>query len=188
MMIKPPAISGRWLLVVMLASTALWAVMVFGTLAHLRRLAGGLDPFDVRPFGYSAGEARLLLDALGAAGRDFYAHVQLRLDAFYPASYALSRGLLLWWLTAPGRLRAAPMALPIRVLLVCLPAAAAAFDYAENIQIGRMLAAGPSIDSRVIEAASRMMLFKSLASSVTETCVIALAVVAGLRWRRRRQS
>jgi hypothetical protein len=181
-------LSGRWLIAILLVSIALWAVMVFGKLAHLRRLAGGLDPFDVRPFGYSAGEARLLLDALGEAGREFYARVQLRLDAVYPASYALSRGLLLWWLTAEGRLRAAPIALPLRVLLLCLPAVAAGFDYAENIQIGRMLAAGASIETGVIETASRMTLLKSLVSSVTETCVIVLAIIAGLRWQRRRQS
>jgi hypothetical protein len=64
----------------------------------------------------------------------------------------------------------------------------AAFDYAENLQIGRMLAAGPSVDLSVVEAASRMAVFKSFASSVTETCVIPLAVITGLRWRRRRQS
>jgi hypothetical protein len=81
--------SGRWVLAIMLLSIALWAIMVFGTLAHLRRLAGGFDPFDVRPFGYSAGEARLLLDVLGDTGRDFYARVQLRLDVLYPAIYAL---------------------------------------------------------------------------------------------------
>jgi hypothetical protein len=162
--------------------------MVFGTLAHLRRLAGGLDPFDVRPFGYSAGEARLLLDALGDAGRDFYARVQLRLDALHPATYVLSRGLMLWWLSAPGRLCTAPIALPLRIILVGMPAAAAAFDYAENVQIGRMLTVGSNIDSGVIETASRMTVLKSLFSSASETCVIVLAVIAGLRWQRRRQS
>lgn len=185
-MMRPPAISGRWVLAIMLLSIALWAAMVFGTLAHLRLLAGGLDPFDVRPFGYSVGEARLLLDALGDAGREFYARVQLRLDAFYPATYALSRGLMLWWLTAPERLHAAPMALPLRILFTGMPAAAAVFDYAENIQIGRMLAAGSNVDSDVIEAASRMTVLKSLISAMTETCVIVLAVIAGLRWQRRR--
>jgi hypothetical protein len=180
--------SGRWVLAIMLVSIVLWAAMVFGTLAHLRRLAGGLDPFDVRPFGYSVGEAHLLLDALGDAGRDFYTRVQLRLDALYPAAYALSRGLMLWWLTVPGRLRAAPIALPLRIMLVGMPVAAAAFDYAENIQIGRMLAAGSNVESGAIEAASRMTVLKSLLSSASETCVIVLAVIAGLRWQRRRQS
>jgi hypothetical protein len=29
----------------------MWAVMAFGPLAHLTRLAGGLTPFDIRPKG-----------------------------------------------------------------------------------------------------------------------------------------
>ena len=178
--------SGRWVLAILLVSIVLWAAMVFGTLAHLRRLAGGLDPFDVRPFGYSTGQARLLLDALGDAGREFYARVQLRLDAVYPAIYALSRGLMLWWLTVPGRLRTAPIVLQLRIILAGMPAAAAAFDYAENIQIARMLATGSGVETAVIEAASRMTVLKSLFSSASETCVIVLAVIAGLRWRRRR--
>jgi hypothetical protein len=45
---QPRFPSGRPVVAVLLASVALWAVMVFGTLAHLRALAGGLDPFDVR--------------------------------------------------------------------------------------------------------------------------------------------
>ena len=184
---QAPVISGRLVLGILTLSIVLWAVMVFGTLAHLRQLTGGLDPFDVRPFGYGVGQARVLLDALGDAGRDFYTRVQLRLDAVYPATYALSRGLLLWWLTERGRLRAEGVVLPLRVMLLILPLAAAGFDYAENVQIGRMLAAGPTIDSAVIEAASRMTLLKSLFSSATETCVVVLAVVAGLRWRRGQQ-
>jgi len=184
---RPQLSVGGCVLAIMFASAALWAVMVFGTLAHLRTLAGGLDPFDVRAFGYGAGEARALLDALGEAGRDFYARVQLRLDAVYPATYALSRGSLVWWLTAPGRLREAPIGFFFRAMLVGLPVAAAAFDYAENVQIGRMVAAGPTIETGVTETASRMTVLKSLASFVTETGLIVLGIIAGLRWRRRRQ-
>ena len=45
-----------WLVVVLLAGNgALWAVMFFGTLAHLQALAGGAAPFDIRPLGYSYG-------------------------------------------------------------------------------------------------------------------------------------
>jgi hypothetical protein len=183
-MIRPAAISGRWVLVILTASIALWAVMIFGTLAHLRQLAGGIDPFDVRPFGYSTAQARALLDALGDAGRDFYANVQLRIDMIYPATYALSRALVLWWVTAPGRLRAAPIPMILRVLLLCPALAAAGFGYAENVLIGRMLAVGPTIDSAVIESASQMTLAKSLLSSLNETLVIVLAVLAAVRWRR----
>lgn len=178
-------LSGRWVLFVMLASVVLWAIMVFGTLAHVRQLAGGIDPFDVRPFGYSTGQARALLDALGEAGRDFYANVQLRIDLVYPATYALSRGLLLWWVTVPGRLWAAPLPVSLRIFLLFPSLASAGFDYAENVQIARMLAVGPTIDSAVIETASRMTMIKSIATSLNEALVIGLAVVAAMRWRSR---
>src|SRR5437867_4830646 len=107
--------------VAMAVSIALWAVMVFGPLAYLRRIAGGLEPFDLRPFGYDVGEARALLAALSQIGRDYYANVQLSLDTAYPATYALSRGLLLWWLTMPGRLADHAISLRARAVLAAMP-------------------------------------------------------------------
>jgi hypothetical protein len=186
-MSRLPAVGGRLVLVILTASIALWAVMIFGTLAHLHQMAGGLDPFDVRPFGYDVAQARALLEALGDEGRDFYARVQLRFDTFYPASYALARALVLWWATADGRLRKATIPIIARVLLVCPALAAAGFDYAENALIGRMLAAGPSVDPAIVEAASRMTVVKSLLVSVNETLVIIVVVLAALRWRRHPQ-
>jgi len=176
---------GRFVLAIMLVSIALWATMIYGTLAHLRQLAGGIDAFDVRPFGYSVPLARALLDALGDSGRDFYAHVQLRLDMVYPATYALSRGCIIWWLTAPGRLSEAAIPTSLRIGLLVLPIATACFDYAENIEIGRMLAAGPNVDAAIIETASRLTIAKSMCGAVTEIGVLALAGAVFLRWRRR---
>jgi hypothetical protein len=180
-------LSGRWVLLIMLGSIALWAIMVYGTLAHLRQIAGGLDPFDMRPFGYGPTQARALLDALGQQGRDFYANVQLRLDAIYPASYALSRGLALWWFTEPGRVRTSPVATIWRIVLLIPSIATAGFDYAENFQIGRMLAAGPDIEASVVETASRMTVLKSMIGAANEICVLIFAIIAGMRWQRRRQ-
>jgi hypothetical protein len=96
--------SGRLVVLVLALSVALWAIMVYGTLARLTDMAGGDVPFDMRPLGYRVGQARSLLAALGEAGRAYYADVQLVLDTIYPVTYALSRGLLLWWLTMPRRL------------------------------------------------------------------------------------
>src|SRR5262249_39433895 len=109
----------------LIVSFALWGVMVFCTLAYLRRTAGGLEPFDLRPFGYTPEEARALLFALSSIGRNYYADVQLQLDTAYPAVYAFSRGLLLLWLTAPGRTAARPLPLPARLALLMLPLATA---------------------------------------------------------------
>jgi len=55
----------------------MWAVIFFGPLAHLSRLAGGLTPFDVRLRGYSYTEAHAFLEAIGEQGRAYYANPEL---------------------------------------------------------------------------------------------------------------
>jgi hypothetical protein len=173
--------------VALIVSFALWGAMIFWTLAYLRRVAGGLAPFDLRPFGYTAEEARALLHALSDIGRSYYADVQLQLDTAYPALYALSRGLLLLWLTAPGRTSARPVPLAARVALLALPVLTAWFDYFENDGIAAMLAAGPQIGDELIEKASFWTRAKSLAGLFTEATCLLLAAIAIIRWRRQRQ-
>jgi hypothetical protein len=161
---------------------------VFWPLAYLRRTAGGLEPFDLRPFGYTPEEARALLYALSTIGRAYYADVQLQLDTAFPAVYAFSRGLLLLWLTAPGRTATRALPLPARLALLILPIATAWFDYLENEGIAAMLAAGPQADDALIERASFWTRAKSLAGFATELACIMLAAIAFVRWRHRRRS
>jgi len=174
--------------VALIVSFALWGVMVFYTLAYLQRIAGGLAPFDLRPLGYTVAEARALLAALSDIGRAYYADVQLQLDTAYPALYALSRGLLLLWLTAPGRTAERPIPLPARAALLVLPVLTAWFDYFENDGIAAMLAAGPQAAADLIEKASFWTQAKSLAGLITEVSYVALAALAFVRWRRRSAS
>jgi hypothetical protein len=171
--------------VALIVSFALWGVMVFWTLAYLRRIAGGLAPFDLRPFGYTVEEARALLHALSDIGRSYYADVQLQLDTVYPALYALSRGLLLLWLTAPGRIMDQPIPLSARVALLMLPILTAGSDYLENNGIAAMLAAGPQVGGDLVEHASFWTRAKSLTGLLTEATCLFLAAMAGMRWRRR---
>lgn len=176
--------SGRLVLGLLAVSVVLWAVMVFGTLAHLSVAAEGAQPFDLRPGGYTIGEARALLTMLGDAGRAYYADVQLALDAIYPAIYALSRALAMWWLTMPGRLRAAPLAPAIRGLLLVPPVAAAGFDYWENSLIGKMLVTGPAVSDAVVRVASMTTQLKSVAGAISELTMLIFTTVVFVRWRR----
>jgi hypothetical protein len=173
--------------VALIVSIALWAAMVFWTLAYLRQIAGNLAPFDLRPLGYTAEEAQALLHALSEIGRAYYADVQLPLDTAYPALYALSRGLLLLWLTAPGRTTARPIQLPVRLALLALPVITAWFDYFENDGIAAMLKAGPQAGADLIARASLYTQAKSLAGMITEVTCLVLLAIAFARWRRRRQ-
>jgi hypothetical protein len=99
----------------------LWAVMFFGPLRHLERLADGLTTFDMRPKGYSYAAARAFLEAIGEQGRRYYANPELVIDTFYPPLYAVSRGLALWWLTMPGRVREVPLPLKVRYARIAIP-------------------------------------------------------------------
>ena len=167
-------------------SIGLWAFMVFWTLAYLRHIAGGLEPFDLRPFGYDVEEARAFLYALNEIGRDYYLSVQLQLDTVYPATYALSRGLLLWWLTLPGRVADRPLPLAVRVMLVVLPVITAGLDYRENEGIAAMLHAGARVDADIVAQASFWTRAKSLAGLVTEVTSVALLLFVFARWWHRR--
>jgi hypothetical protein len=178
-------LSGRVVLGLLAISIALWAVMVFGTLAHLSDVAEGAQPFDMRPLGYSVGEARTLLTMLGEAGRAYYAGVQLVLDTVYPATYGLSRALAIWWLTMPGRLRAAPLPAVVRWMLIVPPIAAAALDYRENSLIFKMLAAGPAVTEEIVSSASAATQLKSIAGACAELTMVGFAVVVFVRWWRR---
>src|SRR5947209_14804572 len=172
--------------VALVASIALWAFMVFWTLAYLRRISGGLEPFDLRPFGYDLAEARALLFALSEFGRDYYLNIQLQLDTAYPFTYALSRVLLLWWLTIPGRI--ADFAIPVsaRLALAALPLATAACDYVENNAIAAMLAAGPQVDAETVAWASFWTQAKSLGGLVTDATAVILLMITLNRWWQRR--
>ena len=174
-----------WLVVAALVvNLGLYAVMMFGTLAHLSGMAEGAEPFDLRPMGYGVGDARALLALLGEEGRAYYARVQLALDTVYPATYAISRGLLIWWLTAAGRIGPRALGVHWRALMLIAPVAAAGFDHLENARIAAMLAAGTSVDATLVGAASRATQIKSAFTVVTEVLVLVLAFRF---WRRRRE-
>jgi hypothetical protein len=177
-------------IVALIVSFAVFALMEFWSMPYLRHIAGGLEPFDGRVFGYTVEEARALLGALSDIGRNFYADVQLQIDTVFPAMYALSWSLLLLWLTAPGRL-ATRVPFPIRIALLVPPILTAWFDYFENNAIAAMLVAGPRVDAGLVARASFWTQAKWIGVLVSETiCVILLAAVF-VRWilmrRRRRQ-
>jgi hypothetical protein len=164
----------------------MWAVMFFGPLAHLAHLAGGMTPFDIRPKGYSYTEARAFLEAIGEQGRRYYFSPELVIDTFYPPLYAVSRGLALWWLTMPGRVREAPLPLRIRCALIAVPILMASLDLFENGCIALMLWTWPDLSHRLVEVSSMATRIKIIAGVITEALMGALAAIWLMRWAIRR--
>ncbi len=152
-----------------------YATMLVWSLPRLRGLAGGLDPFDLRPFGYDATAARDLLAALGPAGRDFYLTVQHGLDTAFPALMAVTLALAYHLL--------APLAAARVLALVAI--AAAGFDYLENRAVAALLRSGPEgASDAMIAAASRWTQLKSAAVTLALVSLIVLLALAA--WRHLR--
>ena len=154
------------------ATLAVYAVMLGWSLPRLRELSGGLDPFDLRPFGYDAAAARALLAALGPAGRDFYLAVQHGLDTAFPALLAVTLALAYHLLAPPRAAR----------VLALIAVAAAGFDYLENHAVAALLRGGPDgAREAMIAAASRWTQCKSAAIALALVSLIVLLVMAARR-------
>jgi hypothetical protein len=180
--------SGFLVAALLAASGLLWAVMFFGTLAHLERLADGLTPFDIRPKGYSYTEARAFLEAIGEQGRRYYVSPELVIDTVYPPLYALSRALALWWLTIPGRVREVPLPLKVRYALIAVPILMASLDLFENACIAMMLWTWPDLSHGLVEVSSLATQVKIIAGVLIEVLMGVLAVIWLVRWVIRRRT
>lgn len=64
--------TGRFVLVLFLATQAIYLVMLLFTLPHLQQLAGGMKPFDLLPQGYDSNYASSFVEIIGDDGRTFY--------------------------------------------------------------------------------------------------------------------
>lgn len=177
--------SGRLVVVLLVASGVLWAVLGFITVPHLRQLAGGAAPFDLRWSGYSDEDARAFLAAIGESGRAYYLNPELVLDTIFPPLYAVSFALAFWWLTMPGRLWQGAVPLPLRWALVALSVVTAMLDGVENLSIARMIWAWPDLSAGVVRVGSLATQSKLMAATTAEILLVLLAAMAALRRMRR---
>jgi hypothetical protein len=160
-----------------LAATIL-AAMALYTFPTISAAAGGLTPFDLRPFGYSLEETKVFLTALTPEGRDFYLNTQHRLDTPYPILIAVSLALG-GFLIAPS----SPAVMRWLTTSVALPGAV--FDYRENFLVTRLLKSNlESLDPDLAAAASFATLVKSLCNALAITLVLIFAMIwIKNRWR-----
>lgn len=156
-----------------LVASGIYMAMALWSVPFIATEAGGRAPFDMRPMGYSLGDAQGFLTALSVEGRAFYLDVQQKLDIAYPAVLGLTLilGLQLAlrapWGTVFG--------------LVALMATAA--DYFENYLVAGMLRTPPeALDAATVQVASFLTMSKSLGHM---TCFIALILGAVTHLMRR---
>lgn len=168
-----------WLLAA--ATIGIYLAMVLWSLPHIAAQAGGAMPFDMRSTGYTFDEARAFLAALSPEGSAFYRDVQHRLDIIFPGLMAATVYLAIAALL-PARLGRWRFLLPLPVVLT------AAFDWAENAAVSRMLAAGADgITRDLSEQANRWSVLKAGASAIAYSVLLVLLLGAGFRRFRQRR-
>ncbi len=155
----------------LVATAALYLAMVLWSLPLITLEADGLQPYDLRPFGYSVEAAEEFNNALSDEGRVFYLETQHQLDALFPALLGASMVwtvALLWDGVA-------------RWGMAALALVAAIADYRENAAVARLLDA---FSPALAQEANRWTLIKSASVSVL---LLAILLALGLRlWRRYR--
>ena len=137
-----------------LAAAGVYLLMIFVTLAHIETLSG-LRPFDMRPGGYSAEQAKSLINALGSSGRRYYLTRQIPLDLVYPSLMALTLVSLLKWLGSRD------VSQKLVRIGTWFSIAAAIADYLENTGICLMILSWPEISANTVLAASVASIVKS---------------------------
>lgn len=171
--------AGRFLYwLIFVAGAAVYAAMLLWTLPQIMDAAGGLTPFDMRPFGYSHEEALTFLQSISSEGMALYLGPQRWLDTGYPALL----GIFLAW----SFVRLGPGTLP-RAMLVVAALAATAFDYLENIRVHAMLIAGP--DGTTVAMSWAASLATVIKSGLVSFCLTALLLLILWRgWQRLRRA
>ena len=162
------------------AAVIVYCLMIFGSLADIERITG-VRAFDMRPTGYTYGDALALISALEEEGRRVYLTMQIPLDTVYPALLAISSASSLYWLSQSFGATARWYRAVASVAYL-----AAIADYAENGLIVWMLNAGLGVSEPLVKAASLATVSKSILSTVVfSTLLIALAEFAMRRIRQR---
>ena len=137
-----------------------------------------IDPFgyvqvlDLMITGYSAADAYMVFDVIGAAGRKYYIFTASVVDTVYPITYMFFYSLLLCVL-----LRLATKEGSALRILCLLPFLAAIFDYFENIGIVIMLSNYPT---RLETLATITSVFSMLKwATVAAFAIVALGSLIG---------
>lgn len=151
-----------------LLAVSVYIAMISVTLAHLEAVSGQV-PFDMRPFGYGPMDAAMLLDALGADGREYYLRRQIPLDTLYPALLALTMtSTVCWFGQSIGNKRLVRLGVAVAL-------ASALFDYIENLSIVAMIYGWPNVTGSLVHAASAA----TIAKSVMTTLAVMLTLATG---------
>ncbi|WP_299351625.1 hypothetical protein [uncultured Shimia sp.] len=145
-------------------TAATYALLVGVGMAHLVLGPEKLQPFDLRPLGYSVQDAAQYLSLLNEDKAALYTGLLRRVDTLFPVLFGLWMGWVCWGLTRTLH----PWS---RVILLVAPASYTVMDLCENALVADMVLAFKTPPNPTLV---------SLASSYTVSKFVTLFVAFGL--------
>lgn len=170
-------LKGRTILVLFIATSIIYIVMLTITIPKVMSMAGGLKLLDMMPTGYNHDYVNTLLHALGENGRSAYLYNQIPLDMLYPFLFGVTYCLLLAYiLKRMGKLDSNMFYLSI------IPLASGAMDYAENFGIISILNKYPANTVLLTQVTNAFSVTKSVLTTIYFIILITAIIALGIKF------
>lgn len=170
-------ISGKRVLIWAIITYLFYAFILLVSIPSILKFSGGMNIFNMMPFGYSSEYVMRLLSTLGVEGRHAYLYHQIPLDLVFPFIFAFGNCLLIGYLlnkinSLKGKL----------IYLCLLPVFASWFDYLENIGVMTMLLNYPNVSEIVIQFTDFFSVTKSLLMNIYFVALFVILVLVSFKW------
>ncbi len=162
--------SGKSVLFVLAIAMSIYMIMMVVTLPTLTADMKGVTVFDMRPSGYSIGEATTIIESLTESGLNYYRWIQLPLDFIYPALLGLFGIFALSYFRK---------FINFTKILYVLPLAIWVFDYLENIGIYFMLSR--LNNTFIMKTSSLVSVIKAGSTTLFFIVLLVIIAVVGLK-------
>lgn len=169
-------LSGSRVLIWFILTYLIYALMLLVSIPRVMSFAGGMQIFNILPFGYNEGYAMKLLHTLGSEGRRVYLHQQILIDLFFPFLFAFGNCLLTGFLLKKLNYLKGGF-----IYLCLIPVFASWFDYLENIGVMAMLLRFPDISVTLIQVSSFFSVAKSLLITIFFVVLMVLLILISIK-------
>nr|QNO51415.1 hypothetical protein PFCPEAIJ_00017 [Methanosarcinales archaeon ANME-1 ERB6] len=148
--------TGRNIILLFIPWLIVGLTLLLYVIPEIRSCSNGLEIFDLRSNGYSAEEAKVLLESLGEEGRNVYLYKYVPLDMAFILIYLPLWSLILAFLFKKGFKPESRIH-----YFVVIPLFLALFDFLENTGVAIMLSIFPSFSSSLAGLAGILTVIKN---------------------------
>lgn len=147
-------------------STAVYLIMILGTIPHIEKSVGGMKIFDLSPMGYSHEYTVTLMGMMSEEIKNYYKYLQIPLDFIYPLAVALFSLFSLALMN--NRVK-------IWGWFYIFPILGGVFDYLENILVFFMLSGYQN--KILIQFSSISTIIKSVSSAISYSLLLIIFLI-----------